>query len=236
MSVAYVSTGLCRQTGALYAPWRLAGRSHQAKAIVPAMAAQMANCNRRTLWRARVTICRIFDLNQCSSKAVVLKILPMGRNRRILLIASTAIALLAQVTLADAQASGPTTMMGPGMMGSGAFGRMCGPAAAGFAEWRIARIEQVLKLSDTQRAKFDELKTTSSKAADVMRSACPTEFPRTVVDRMAVMEKRADAMLQGIKAVRPAMEAFYATLSDEQKTRLDSDTAHGRFWHWRYHW
>ena len=113
---------------------------------------------------------------------------------------------------------------------------MCGPAAAGFAEWRIAQIEQVIKLTDTQRVKFDELKTASSKAADAMRSACPTDFPRTVVDRMAIMEKRADAMLQAIKTVRPAMEAFYATLSDEQKARLDSDTARGRFWHWRYHW
>ncbi len=125
-------------------------------------------------------------------------------------------------------------MMGPGMMGHGAFGHMCGPAAAGFAEWRIDRLEQVLKPTDAQRAKFDELKTASNKAADIMRSACPTDFPKTVVGRMEVMEKRADAMAQAVKTVRPAMEAFYATLSDEQKAQLD--TGRGRFWHWRDHW
>jgi hypothetical protein len=165
--------------------------------------------------------------------------------RRISLIAIAAFTLAALAAGAVAQPYGPGArgpgwgpgmMMGPGMMGRGGFGRMCSPAAAGFAEWRIDQLEQVIKPTEAQRAKFNELKTASSKAADVMRSACPTDFPRTVVGRMEVMEKRADAMLQAIKTVRPAMEAFYATLSDEQKARLDSNTGRGRFWHWRDRW
>jgi Spy/CpxP family protein refolding chaperone len=162
----------------------------------------------------------------------------MSTRRRITLIASAAVAFAALVAAADAQPYGPGTMMGPGMMGPGMMGRggfglMCSPAAAGFAEWRIDRLEQVIKPTDAQRAKFDEIKTASNKAADIMRSACPTEFPKSAVARMEVMEKHADAMLQAIKTVRPAMEAFYATLSDEQKTKLDSNTGRGRFWHWR---
>ncbi len=162
----------------------------------------------------------------------------MSTSRRITLIASAALALVALVAAADAQPYGPGTMMGPGMMGPGMMGRggfgpMCSPAAAGFAEWRIDRLEQVIKPTDAQRTKFDELKTASNKAANIMRSACPTEFPKTAVARMEVMEKHADAMLQAIKTVRPTMEAFYATLTDEQKTRLDSNTGRGRFWRWR---
>ena len=42
-----------------------------------------------------------------------------------------------------------------------------------------------------------------------------------------------DAMLQAVRTVRPALEALYATLSDEQKARLDSNSHRGRFWHWR---
>lgn len=160
----------------------------------------------------------------------------MGTRRRIFSSTSIAMALATVVTLADAQPYGPGMMMGPGMMGRGAFGRMCGPAAAGFADWQITQIEQAIKLTDAQRAKFDELKAASNSAADIMRTACPTEFPKTVPDRMAVMEKRSDAMLQAVKLVRPAMEAFYATLTDEQKALLDSGTARGRFWRWRYHW
>ena len=45
------------------------------------------------------------------------------------------------------------------------------------------------------------------------------------------MEKRMDAMLQAIRTVRPALEALYATLSDEQKARLDANSHRGRFWH-----
>ena len=56
-----------------------------------------------------------------------------------------------------------------------------------------------------------------------MRAACPTDVPMTMVDRMEAMEKRLDAMSQAMKTVRPALEAFYATLSDEQKAQLNSD-------------
>lgn len=160
----------------------------------------------------------------------------MAANCRITLIASSAFALVALVATVDAQPYGRGTMMGPGMMGRGGFGRMCNPAAAGLAEWRVDRLEQVVKPTEAQRAKFDELKTASNKAADLMRNACATDFPKTAVGRMEVMEKRADTMLQAIKTVRPAMETFYATLSDEQKTRLDSNTGRSRFWRWRDHW
>jgi len=128
---------------------------------------------------------------------------------------------------------GPEMMIGPGMIGRGGFGRMCGPAAAGFAEWRLDRLERRIKPMDAQRGKFDEFKAASNKAADVMRSACRTNAPATMPARMEAMEKRMDAMLQAVKIVRPALEGFYATLTDEQKKRLDSDTGPRRFWRWR---
>lgn len=50
------------------------------------------------------------------------------------------------------------------------------------------------------------------------------------------MEKRLDAMSQAVKTVRPTFEAFYATLSDEQKAKLDSGFHRGRLWRWRDRW
>ena len=48
------------------------------------------------------------------------------------------------------------------------------------------------------------------------------------------MEKRMDTMLQAIKIVRPAFDAFYATLSEEQRARLNTAGPRGWGWHgWR---
>jgi LTXXQ motif family protein len=51
---------------------------------------------------------------------------------------------------------------------------------------------------------------------------------------MAFMERRMEAMLAAIKIVRPTFEAFYATMSDEQKARLDSVGPRRWGWHWRW--
>jgi len=63
-----------------------------------------------------------------------------------------------------------------------------------------------------------------------MRVACPTDVPATATGRMEAMEKRLDAMLQVVKTVRAPLEAFYATLSDEQKARLDAPPGRMRLW------
>ena len=161
------------------------------------------------------------------------------------LLAVCALATLSLTAIAEAQptdrgrgdSDGRGYMMGPGMMERGHFGRICSPRWAGFAEWRIDRLERTIKPTEAQRAKFDEFKAASNKAAETMRAACPTDVPTTMVGRMEAMEKRLDAMSQAIKTVRPALEAFYATLSDEQKAQLNSDRGrHGRFWRWRDHW
>jgi hypothetical protein len=128
---------------------------------------------------------------------------------------------------------GQGMMMGPTMMGRRSFNRMCSPGAAGFAQWRIERIEQAIKPTDAQRAKLDEYKAASAKAAEAMRSACPADVPTTIVGRMAAMEKRFDAMAAAVKAVRPTLEAFYAMLSDEQKALLDSNPRGERSWRHR---
>jgi hypothetical protein len=161
-----------------------------------------------------------------------------------------AVAALSSVNLTRAQPSGPGPgggrgqawwmgegrMMGPGMMGRGDWGRSCGPAAVGFAQWRIDRLEQEIKLTEAQRARLDELKAASAKAAEAMRAACSAEVPTTMPGRLEAMERRLDAMTQGIKTVRPAVDAFYASLTDEQKARIEGNQGGGRFWRWMHSW
>jgi hypothetical protein len=125
----------------------------------------------------------------------------------------------------------------PGKMGPDGLGFICNPRAAGFAEWRIERIETAVKPTETQRTALNELRTASTKAAEIIAAACPKEYPAKSNERLALMEKRLEAMLEAIKAVRPAFEAFYGTLDDAQKARLDAAAPRNWGWHgWRWHW
>ena len=110
---------------------------------------------------------------------------------------------------------------------------MCNPAGAGVSGWRADRIAELIKPTDAQRPKFEEFKAASIKAAETMRDACRADVADTIIARTEAMEKRADTMLQAIRTVRPTLEALYATLSDEQKARLNAAPHGGRFWRWR---
>jgi hypothetical protein len=166
----------------------------------------------------------------------------------IVLIASAALGMAVLLATATAQPYGPGTgfmgpgmmsgpgMMGPWMMGRRGFGAMCNPGANGFAEWRADRIDELVKLTDAQRGKFDEFRAASIKSAEVMRNACLTDVPETIIGRTEAMEKRMDTMLQAVRTMRPTLEAFYATLSDEQKIRLESYYGRGRFGRWHDRW
>jgi hypothetical protein len=133
---------------------------------------------------------------------------------------------------------GPGFMMGPGMMrGSGMWGGRfagpCDPSAAGLSGWRVDQIERAVQPTEAQRTALNDLRAASTKAAEALASSCSSEVPRSSTERLNFMEKRMDAMLQAIKTVRPPFEAFYASLSDEQKARLDS--VGPRRWGWNWH-
>ena len=132
---------------------------------------------------------------------------------------------------------GPGMMMGPGMMGGrgmGGFAGMCNPRGAGLAECRMERIERLINPTEAQRAKLNDLRAASAKAAESIAAACPREFPASASARMELTEKRLEAMLAAVKTVRPAFDAFYATLNDEQKARINTGGPRGWGWHrWR---
>ena len=161
----------------------------------------------------------------------------MAAKFRIVVITSAALGFAALLATATAQPYGPGSgMMGRGMMGSWMMGGrgaggMCNPAAAGFSGWRADRIAELIKPTDAQRPKFEEFKAASIKSAEAMRDACQADVPETIIGRTEAMEKRMDTMLQAIRTVRPALVALYATLSDEQKARLDANSHRGQFWH-----
>jgi hypothetical protein len=172
----------------------------------------------------------------------------MTTPRRLTVVAGAAIGLALMCGAVSAQDEqrkpgflgpgwGPGTMMGPGMMGPGGFGFMCNPRAAGLAEWRMDRIEAVVHPTEAQRTALNELRAASTKAAETIASACQTDFPPKATERLKLMETRLEAMLQAVKTVRPAFDAFYGLLDDQQKARVDAAGPRRWGWHhWRWSW
>jgi hypothetical protein len=113
-----------------------------------------------------------------------------------------------------------------GMMEHGAMmrplgmARSCSPEGGRMGEAMMSRIERATQPTAEQRSSFDKLKEAAAKAGDIMRSACPMERSATPTGRLANAEKRLTAMLEAVRTVRPAMDAYYGLLTDEQKARL----------------
>jgi hypothetical protein len=173
----------------------------------------------------------------------------MRKSQRILLPIPVALAaMLIASTAASAQPApsdrgppgygwGPGMMMGPGMMGGRGMSFMCNPRSAGMAEWRINQIEASVRPTETQKAKLSDLRTASTKAAETLAAACAGDVPSKSTERMAQMEKRVEAMLLALKTVRPAFDALYESLDNDQKSRLDATGPRRWGWSgWRWRW
>jgi hypothetical protein len=75
--------------------------------------------------------------------------------------------------------------------------------------------------SSEQRRLLADLKKAADAAAEEFRQACPESLPMTPPVRLQTMIMRLQATLDAVKTVRPALEAFYASLGDEQKARFN---------------
>jgi LTXXQ motif family protein len=69
---------------------------------------------------------------------------------------------------------------------------------------------------------LDDLRAASAKAIDMLESGCPKELPSIPTGRLAAMESRLQVMLAAVQTVRPALERFYQSVSDEQKARFNA--------------
>jgi hypothetical protein len=87
--------------------------------------------------------------------------------------------------------------------------------------WPSDQIDRAVHPTEAQRAKLDALQSSLSHAADTIKAACPNEMPATPPERLAAVGKRLDAMLHAVKTVRPALNTFYDSLSDDQKARFN---------------
>jgi hypothetical protein len=98
----------------------------------------------------------------------------------------------------------------------------CNATQPGATDWPSELIERSVKPTDAQRASLTALQDAAAKAADILKSSCPPADARTPPARLAAVGTRLDAMLQAVGTVRPALDTFYNSLTDEQKAAFDA--------------
>ena len=98
---------------------------------------------------------------------------------------------------------------------------LCSEESANFTQLPTQAIEQSLKLNPQQKPALDQLGTASSKAVTELEKSCPTETPQNPADRLDAITKRLNAMIQAVDTIRPALNNFYASLSDDQKAHFN---------------
>jgi hypothetical protein len=98
----------------------------------------------------------------------------------------------------------------------------CGAGQPAATDWPGDLIERNVKPTDAQRTNLKALQDAATKAADILKSSCAAADARTPPARLAAVQTRLDSMLQAIGTVRPALDSFYNSLSDEQKAAFDA--------------
>ncbi len=107
-------------------------------------------------------------------------------------------------------------------LSGGNMAAACRQGAGSFIDLPVQRIEQVVQPTAQQQSAFDDLKKAAQNASDQLQSSCPTAVPLSPVARVDTVEARLNAMADAIKSVRPDLNNFYASLSDEQKARFNT--------------
>ena len=101
------------------------------------------------------------------------------------------------------------------------FRQLCGNPQQGVTAWPIEEIAKAVRPTAAQRALLDELKTAAARAADVFKQSCSDSYALTPPGRLLAMTNRVRATLEAVRIVRPALEKFYTSLSDEQQARFN---------------
>jgi hypothetical protein len=107
----------------------------------------------------------------------------------------------------------------------------CGGFAPGVTDFPIERIRKAVRPTREQTAALYDLAAAVSRANTIVDRSCPSESPLTVLSRFDAMENRLDATIKAISIVRPAVAAFYDSLTDEQRQHLNALSAkenHGK--------
>ena len=150
---------------------------------------------------------------------------------------------LASIPAHSQSMRGPMGMMGGGcaMMGMMGRGMMMGrgwdderrgrhmmrghPRMGAMVEGRLAYLRSELEITDAQATAWDAYAAAGKDRVETMQgmheSMMETMQDGTAIERMDVRIAGMEAMLESLKAMKPATEGLYSALGDDQKKLAD---------------
>jgi LTXXQ motif family protein len=104
----------------------------------------------------------------------------------------------------------------------------CGERTAGFLQHLDGVVPDLMNLNPDQQKAWNDLLASAETARTQVKDACAAKTDRdaTAPERLARMESVMAARLDGLRAVRPKFDAFYASLSDRQREGIDDLLSH----------
>ena len=100
---------------------------------------------------------------------------------------------------------------------------LCAEPAGGHHRLAVRRDREGRRSRPPSRARpLSALRKAAADAAQRFRDECPESVPLTPPGRLQAMTTRLQATLDAVRLVRPALEAFYASLIDEQRARFNA--------------
>ena len=154
-------------------------------------------------------------------------------TRKRLIVALLATAATASMALAQGQDQqmpmmGPGMMGGQGMMGPGMQGMMGPGMMMGYGptmEGQLTYLKGELDITDAQKEAWDgyvdAVKARSATMQGMHATMMQAMHSGTALERMEAHTQAMQSMVESMKAIKPATEALYKVLTDEQKKKAD---------------
>jgi LTXXQ motif family protein len=81
-------------------------------------------------------------------------------------------------------------------------------------------VTQVIRPTADQSDALERIRSTATEASDALAAACPKTIPALLSERLEILSHVLSEIAGSLKALRPVLVSFYASLDDEQKARL----------------
>jgi hypothetical protein len=104
--------------------------------------------------------------------------------------------------------------------GPAAIARLCQEEATGAPDETVTRIADTVKPNEAQRRLLEEMRSAMAQAARLLRDSCPADLPPAPIARLGVMRGEIDGMLRALEILRPALQRFEQSLSEQQRAQF----------------